>query len=317
MGGRVGERAVTAVMITLNEEHNLPYVLRSVRPWCEQVIVVDMMSDDRTVEIAQQYADLVLPHERIEAFDAARELGVKQARNEWILSIDADEVVTPQLADWIRDFVESDPPFDVAYIPRVNVFLGQWIRSSNWWPGHPRLFRREAIEISGRLHRGLWPKAGSRVKRLPRDPQLSMWHFSYLSLESLTQKTNHYTSIEARQHVARGKPAPLPRYLFTKALKGFWREYILRRGYRDGMAGLTFALNRVYYRYLAMAKRWDESQVGLRQARYDRMRERILSGFPAAPGGPASRPAASELPVPGASEEPVRTEEIAAAAPRG
>jgi (heptosyl)LPS beta-1,4-glucosyltransferase len=274
------------VTLTLDEEHNLPYCLRSLRPWCDEVIVVDMLSEDGTVGIARRYADRVLSHERVDAFDAARELGVRNARSEWILSVDADEVVHPRLAAWIREFVDGDPPYDVALIPRVNVFLGRWIRSSNWWPGHPRLFRRGSVEISGQLHRGLSRKPGARVVRLPRgDPQLSMWHFSYPSLESLTHKTNRYSTIDARQRIAAGRKIPRPHELFGPAVRGFWSEYVRRRGYRDGMAGLTFALDRAYRRYLTAAKRWDETHVAARQGRYDRMRERILDGFPDAGQG--------------------------------
>jgi len=273
------ERApITAVLITLNEEHNLEYALRSLRPWCDEIIVVDMLSEDRTPEIAARYADLVLPHDRIEAFDQARRTGIERARNEWILVLDADEVIPPRLAAWITDWLHQGPDHDIARLPRVNVFLGRWLRSSNWWPGRPRLFRRRSMRISAQLHRGLQPVPGARVMRLPKHPQLSMWHFSYGSLDSLTHKTNRYTTIEARQAISRGRPRPKPRHLFPKALRPLW-SYVRRRGYRDGLAGLTYAIDRAYYRYLAMAKRWDEREAPGRQARYDRMREGILRGY--------------------------------------
>ncbi len=275
----MSERApVTAVLITLNEEHNLEYALRSLRPWCDEIIVVDMLSEDRTAEIAANYADLVLPHERIQAFDRARGAGIARARNEWILVLDADEVIPPRLGRWIRDWLRTEPDHDIARLPRVNVFLGRWIRSSNWWPGRPRLFRRQSMLISEQLHRGLRPVPGARVKHLPKDPQLSMWHFSYTSLDALAHKTNRYTTIEARQAIARGKPVPSPWRIFPGALRPL-RSYVTRRGYRDGMAGLTYAIDRAYYRYLSMAKRWDERHVPERQARYDRMREDLLRGY--------------------------------------
>ncbi|CAN5725413.1 glycosyltransferase family 2 protein [soil metagenome] len=270
---------ITAVLITLNEEHNLEFCLRSLRPWCDEIIVVDMLSEDRTPQIAARYADLVLPHERIEAFDQARGAGIQRARNEWIVVLDADELIPPRLGEWIADWVRQEPAHDVALLPRVNVFLGRWIRSSNWWPGLPRLFRRDSMHISEQLHRGLQPVPGARVKRLPKDPQLSIWHFSYASLDALTSKTNRYTTIEARQAIARGRPSPKPWRLFPRALRGMWFDYVMRRGYRDGLAGLTYAINRAYYRYLSMAKRWDEREAPGRQARYDRMREKILSGY--------------------------------------
>jgi (heptosyl)LPS beta-1,4-glucosyltransferase len=284
----VTQSPVSAVIITLNEERNLPFCLRSLRPWVDEIVLVDMMSDDRTVEVARPFVDRILEHERIPDFDAARAVGVDAARNEWILSIDADELVTPELAGWIASFVAGEPPFEVARLPRVNIFLGRWIPSSNWWPGLPRLFRRDALTISGELHRGLRPVRGARIKLLPKDPQLSLWHFSNLSLEALTEKTNRYTTIEARQSIARGRPVPRPHQLFGRALRGFWTEYVRRRGYRDGMPGLVYALNQLFYRYLSVAKRWDERHRPARLERYDRMRERILAGF--ADGGGAAPP---------------------------
>jgi glycosyltransferase involved in cell wall biosynthesis len=279
------ERApITAVLITLNEEHNLDFCLRSLRPWCDEIIVVDMLSEDRTPEIAARYADLVIPHERIEAFDQARGAGIERARNEWIVSLDADELIPPRLGAWISDWIRQGPQHDVALLPRVNVFLGRWIRSSNWWPGLPRLFRRDSMHISDQLHRGLQPVSGARTKRLPKDPRLSIWHFSYASLDSLTHKTNRYTTIEARQAIARGRPSPRTWRLFHRAMRALWSDYFMRRGYRDGMAGLTYAINRAYYRYLSMAKRWDERHAPDRQASYDRMREKILRGYEATEG---------------------------------
>ena len=92
--------SVSAVVMTLNEERNIEYCLRSVRSWCDEVIVVDMVSQDRTREIAGRYADEVLEHERIQGFDAGRTKGFERATGDWILSIDADEVITPELAEW-------------------------------------------------------------------------------------------------------------------------------------------------------------------------------------------------------------------------
>lgn len=275
----MGRVPISAVVMTLNEEHNLEYCLRSVRSWCDQVIVVDMHSEDRTSEIAHRFADLVLRHERIEGFDAGREKGFVSAAGDWILSIDADEVIPPSLATWIRRFVDSDPAFDLALIPRVNVFLGRWIKSSPWWPGKPRLFRRGTLEVSGKLHLGLVPKPGSRVKHLPRDPDLSMWHFTYPSIESLTHKTNRYTTIEARQALEEGKGDPGIIELLWPPLRAVL-VYFRRFGPRDGMAGLAYAVDRAYYGFMAVAKRWDEARAGERQALYDQIREDIVSGYP-------------------------------------
>jgi (heptosyl)LPS beta-1,4-glucosyltransferase len=263
----------------MNEELNIEFCLRSLSTWCDELIVVDMMSDDRTRQIARQYTDVVLDHPRIVDFGAARQLGFDHSTADWILSIDADEVVTPELAKWIREFIDSDPPCDVALIPRVNVYLGRWLRSTPWWPGKPRLFRKGAIIVTTDLHFGIVPKPGSRIGKLPKRPELSLWHFTQLSLEDIMSKTNRYTTIEAEHALAEGRGDPTPRELLWRASREMG-VYVLKRGYRDGLGAFAYALDRAYYRFLTQAKRWDLPRAAKRRAHYDAWRERILSGFP-------------------------------------
>jgi glycosyltransferase involved in cell wall biosynthesis len=270
---------ITAIAMTLNEESNIEYCLRSVRPWCDQVIVVDMMSDDRTPEIAGRYADIVIPHERIAAFDAARARGIEAATGDWIFVIDADEVVPFAMSEWIRSFAESDPAYDVVRVHRMNIHLGRRLVASPRTSSAPRFFRKGAIEISGQLHQGIRAMAGSRVLTMPRkEAHTSIWHFATLDVDTLTAKMNRYTSIEARQATERGLRPPKPRHLFSAAARWLW-QYVRAGGYRDGTAGLIIALNRAYYRYLTMAKRWDESRLPTRQAQYDAARERLLGRY--------------------------------------
>jgi len=267
--------------MTLNEEHNIEYCLRSVRSWCTEVIVADMYSEDRTQEIAKRYVDKFISIDRVEGFDAGRRKAFDNATGDWILSIDADEIITPKLADWIMDYVGKDPEIDLIRIPRANVFLGRWVRSSPWWPGKPRLFRPDAIEVTGQLHHGLMPRPGIRIADVPRDPDLSMWHFTFQSIAGMVDKSNRYTSIEARQAIEAGNDKVRVTSLFIEPLKIFG-VYLMRRGWRDGLAGLAWTFDRMYYRFLSLIKRWDERQVPTRQNEYDKMREEILAGFPAA-----------------------------------
>jgi glycosyltransferase involved in cell wall biosynthesis len=236
-----------------------------------------MRSDDRTAEIAAPLADRVISQERMEGFDAGRERAFAAAKSDWIFSIDADELATPKLGRWIREFVDSDPPFDVALIPRINVFLGRWVRSSPWWPGKPRLFRRGAIVVTPELHHGLVPIDGARIAHLPRDPQLSMWHFTFNSMSSMLERTNRYTTIEAHQALAAGRNRPRATELISRPLRAL-APYVLRRGYRDGMAGLAYAADRAYYELVSALKRWDEPRAAERLERYDRMKAQLLDG---------------------------------------
>ena len=270
---------ITGAILALNEQLNIEYSLRSMYTWCDEIIVVDMHSDDQTPEVARRYTDLVLQHPRIADFGAARQMFVDHATGDWILSLDADEVVTPELAKWIRNFVDSDPPYDVAMIPRANVFLGRWLRSTPWWPGKPRLFRKDGIEVTTDLHHGLVPVAGARIATLPKKPEVSLWHFAQLSLEDVISKTNRYTTIEATGALAMGRGQPTAKEIFWRSFRELG-IYVAKRGYRDGLDGLAYALDRAYYQFVKQAKRWDIPRAAKRRAHYDRWRERILTGFP-------------------------------------
>ncbi len=270
---------ITGAILTRNEEANVEYALRSLYSWCDELIVVDMRSTDHTRDIARRYTDIVLDHEQIADFGLARQVAVDRATSEWILSIDADEVVTPELARWIREFIDSDPAYDVALIPRCNVFLGRWLRSTPWWPGKPRLFRKGTLTVTADLHASLLPNPGARIAHLPKKPEVSLWHFTRLSLEDIATKTNRYTSIEAATALRAGRGDPTWVELFWPAFREL-AVYVAKRGYRDGLGGLAYAFDRAYYRFLLRAKRWDIPRAAARQKRYDLWRDKILRDFP-------------------------------------
>jgi glycosyltransferase involved in cell wall biosynthesis len=277
--------SISAVLITLNEQDALPWSLGSLRDWCDEIVVVDMHSDDATVSVAEQHGARVIDHERVDAFDVARAAGVSAARNEWIFVLDADEMVHPGLREWIATTFTADPDFDLVRIPRVNIMLGRWMRNSGWWPDTlPRLFRRDAVVISERLHQGLKRRKRARQHELPADPRLAIWHFSYLSIGDYAARTNRYTDIEARQLLAGGAPSARPTQLFAPVVEELWRRYVRRRGYRDGMPGLAMALGRAWYRILAGLKIWDLPRIEGRQQDNERLRRLLLTG--AATGNP-------------------------------
>ncbi len=159
------KQKISVVINTLNEEQNLPYALRSVRDWVDEIVVVDMYSDDQTVEVAKKYGAKVFQHERILAFDAARKFAVEQATNEWVLILDADEVVPTELSKLLFDIANTDRA-DAVTIPRLNYLLGDVIMHTGWGPEedrHLRFFKRDSIVHSPRIHAFISPAEGARV----------------------------------------------------------------------------------------------------------------------------------------------------------
>jgi glycosyltransferase involved in cell wall biosynthesis len=270
---------ISGVVIALNEAHQLHYALGTLLPWCDEVIVVDQHSEDETAAIAERMGAIVFQHDRTGGIaDPARRFAVGKATGDWILILDADEMVPPSLARHLRELADTDPPVDVVMVPRANVILGRWLRYGNNWPArHARFFRPGSLLMTDRIHRSIEPAPGSRRRKLPADPRLAIWHFPGGDLSDLVRKVDRYTDIEARQAYARGRRTRGPGDLLLDAGVYFWRQYIRGRGYRDGTMGLAVGLTRTYYRVLTAAKLWELPRREARARAVTARRDRLLA----------------------------------------
>jgi glycosyltransferase involved in cell wall biosynthesis len=270
---------ISAVVIALNEGHQLHYALSTLLPWCDEVIVVDQHSEDDTAAIAERMGATVYQHDRTGGIaDPARRFAVSKARGDWVFILDADEMVPPTLAAQLRELADSGPEVDVVMVPRANVILGRWIRHGNNWPSrHARFFRPGSLLMTDRIHRSIEPAPGTRRHKLAADPALAIWHFPGGNLSDLVRKVDRYTDIEARQAYARGRRVDHPLQLFPEAARYFWRQYLRGRGYRDGTMGLAVAITRTYYRVLTAAKLWELPRSKARAAEVTLMRDRLLT----------------------------------------
>jgi glycosyltransferase involved in cell wall biosynthesis len=258
---------ISGVVNTFEEAANIRFALGSLLPWCDEVIVVDQLSTDGTAEIAREMGARVHTHERTGFVEPARRFAVDQATGDWILILDADEVVPPALGRRLRAIADADEPIDAVEIPNVNILLGRWTRYGKWWPGRkPRFFRRDALVLSPAIHAGIRPADGARVLELEARKELAIWHFSYHSVRDLVEKANRYSSIQARQRAeARARKAgirrPNPRRALLAGGSKLWAEYVMGGGYRDGWAGLVVGLTRAYFGFIERVKQWDEPRV--------------------------------------------------------
>ncbi|MDQ6906674.1 MAG: glycosyltransferase family 2 protein [Chloroflexota bacterium] len=297
---------ISVIINTLNEEKNLPYALRSVAPWADEIVVVDMHSEDRTAEIAREYGAKVYLHERMGFADPARSFAFAQATGDWLLVLDADELIPAPLSQQLRAISREDD-VDVVMIPRVEYMLGAPVRHA-WGPQinkHPRFFRRGMVRLNAEIHHFVTPMPGARVVELPHVPGAEMVHFAYLDTASFLDKMNRYSTIEAQQSFARGKgEAPAwvirdmalyptllafyrkrgntPVWALVYAFLAFINRYIKNRGYRDGWRGLYTSLFWGGYFLASYAKLTELEQVGSREeiiAHYGREAERILTGY--------------------------------------
>ncbi len=238
---------LSVILITKNAARHLDACLASVA-WAEQIVIVDSGSTDNTLEIAERHGAEITRTQDWPGFGIQKNRALDLARCPWVLSIDADEVLTPELADAIRSVITQDG-YDAWELSRLSSFCGQWIHHSGWQPDWiVRLFRRDAARFSESLVHESLQVPSKKIGRLHGQ----LLHYSYTDFEEVLGKANQYSTLAARMRLERGEHGGL-----AKALgKGFWaffRTYILRAGFLDGRMGFILALynaETTYYRYL-------------------------------------------------------------------
>lgn len=240
--------SLSVTVITKNEAHNIEACLRSVA-FADEVIVLDSGSTDATVELAVSMGAKVSERIDWEGFGIQKNRALALATSEWVLSIDADERVSPELQDEIRAVV-NDPQFDAYSFPRLSSYCGQYMRHSGWHPDRiTRLFRRHAARFSeDPVHEKILP--AGRVGRL----NFQLLHESFVDLEAVLEKTNRYSTAGAQSLFQKGKSASLGKAL-GHGVWAFVRTYFLRLGFLDGRLGLVLAISNAegtYYRYLKL-----------------------------------------------------------------
>ena len=237
-------------MIAHNEAATLATALQSVA-WADEIIVVDAQSTDDTASIARQFTDHVIVREW-PGYSAQKNFAASVASHEWILSLDADERVTPVLADEIRRNLTAPVAHAAWRIPRVTWHLGRWIRSTDWFPDlKVRLYNRRTATWTGQyVHETL--EVDGAIGTLAGELQ----HFPYRSLSDHLETIDRYTSLAARQMVEDGKHVSLINMACQPPMV-FLRNYLVRRGLRDGLPGLIVSSMNAYYVFLKWAKLWE------------------------------------------------------------
>lgn len=266
---------ISGLINTWNEAENIRYAIASLQPWCDEVLVVDQMSTDGTADIARRMGARVEELEPTGYVEIIRERSVGMTEGDWVMVLDADEIVHPRLGTRLRQIAERAEA-DVVRIPRRNVILGRWLRHGQWWPNAKwRYFHKDHISIAVEMHGGFEPASGARAMELPADPEVCLWHFSYHSLEDLIWKSNRYTTVQAWQRARSGRRPRLRKWLRV-AGRTAWREFVTGRAWKDGSIGVAVSTIRVMDRFLVQAKQWDERASQERAESYQRQKEELL-----------------------------------------
>ena len=241
---------LTAILITRNEEVNLEDCLASLDGLATQIVVVDTQSTDRTLVIAQRYGALISSPTDWPGFGPQKNRALDLASEDWVLSLDADERLTPELRAEIKGVLDK-PQTDCYAIPRLSWYCGRFMRHSGWTPDYvDRLFKRGSARFSTDLvHERLIPKGP--VLRLKNQ----MLHYSFMNLAQVQEKMERYSTASAQQAFARGKTAS-PLKAILHGAWSFFRTYILRAGFLDGPQGFSLALANAKGSYLRYIKLW-------------------------------------------------------------
>ena len=277
------EPKISVVINTLNEERNLRYCLRSVVPWANDIVVVDMHSEDGTRAVAEEFGARVFLHERLGFADPARAFAVSKALNDWVLIVDADEIVPRSLSDELFRIALRNEA-DVAEIPRRNYMFGALIEHTGWGATddrQARFFRKGSLTTTGQIHRFLHPEPGARIARLADAKGQSLIHFNYISMHQFIEKLNRYTSIEASQAKPESEVAT-PAASLRIAFNEWYYRYITKKGHRDGWRGFYLALSMAFYRIATAAKHVELRNAGGAEhieQQYAQLAETVISEY--------------------------------------
>jgi glycosyltransferase involved in cell wall biosynthesis len=241
---------LSVTVVAKNEATDLGAALASVA-WADEIVVVDSHSTDDTVAIARQYTDRVVVHDWLGHVEQ-KNYAASLASHDWILSIDADERVTTELADEIRTLLGGEPRHQAFWIPRVTWHLGRWVRTTDWFPDYQsRLYDRRRARWTGRyVHENL--AIDGTAGRLQGDIQ----HYAYRDIADHLETIDRYTTLAARQMYEDGRRAGMLQLAGHPPL-AFLRNYIARGGIRDGVPGFIISSMNAYYVFLKFAKLWE------------------------------------------------------------
>jgi glycosyltransferase involved in cell wall biosynthesis len=243
---------ISATIITFNEERNVARVIESLR-CCDEILVLDSGSNDRTVEIATKLGARVV-EASWHGYAAQKNIAAELATHDWILALDADESLSEALEAEIWHIKKTGTDCDGFTVPRLAQYLGRWILHSGWYPDRKvRLFdRRKASWIGEFVHESV------RVRGTVGHLKSNLLHFTCSSLSEHLRSLDSYTTLAAQDLVTRKANVGFPKLLFDPPWT-FFRTYVLRGGFLDGVEGLTIAYMAALYNFVKYSKARDMS----------------------------------------------------------
>ena len=250
---------ISATVITYNESANIARCLKSL-DFCDEIVVVDSLSQDDTLKIAKSLGAKVYS-QRFLGYIAQKQLAVEKASYDWILSLDADEEISSELRASILELKQKEPSADAYLMHRISFHLGRWIRHGGWYPDKKvRLFNRKKARWGGYNPHDKVIVQGS-IGKLKGDIK----HYVFRDLRHNVDTNNAYSTIMAEDLYKQGERFKLTK-LLLKPIGKFFEVYIYKRGFLDGMAGFIIAVGASYSMFLKFAKLWELEKIKKQQS---------------------------------------------------
>lgn len=223
---------LSVVVITFNEEKNLDRCLKSIQDIADEIVITDSFSTDKTLEIARKYNAKIIQQEFL-GYGKQKNFATAAATHDWILSLDADEALMPELRKHIKQ-IKQNPEFCAYEMPRLTSYCGQWIRHSGWYPDRQtRLYNRtKGSWVERKVHEYWSPEKNEPMGLLKGD----LLHYSFSSIGEHLQKIEKYSELSAREAVLKNKDVTIFKMLFSPFWH-FFHEYFVRLGFLDGYYG--------------------------------------------------------------------------------
>lgn len=240
---------LSCTIICYDEEDGIRAALESVK-WCDEIVVVDSFSTDRTVDICREYTDRIYQRPW-PGFVEQKAFALEQTRYPWVLNLDADERVSPELRREIEDVLRR-PDADGYFVPRLVYYLGRWWRRGGWYPDYRlRLFRRDKV-----VWGGIDPHEKVILHGQSRRLHGPLLHYTYRDVADHLATINGFSGVAARELLLRGRE-PAWSDLVLRPLWRFFRFYVLHQGFTQGLAGLFVAQSAAFYVFARYAKLWE------------------------------------------------------------
>ncbi len=247
---------ISVVINTFNEEKNLPKALASVRDFADEIVVVDMYSDDDTVVIAKREGAKVFEHKRTGYVEPARNFAVEKTTGDWIFILDADEEMPKTLADNLKQISSDERSSDYYAIPRKNIVFGKWMKHSRWWPDYNIRFFKKGMVTWGELIHSI-PITKGKGADLEAVESNAIIHRNYISIDQYVDRLNRYTTHQTFVAIENGYKFSWPD-LIKKPTGEFVSRYFYGEGYKDGIHGLSMSLLQAFSELVLYLKIWQK-----------------------------------------------------------